>query len=57
MYGIPSAYLLKNLVVTAYKHLLHFISIIVNNRNIMARTHQMPSLGKRKEDTFLFPST
>lgn len=34
MYGIHSAYLLKNLVVITYKHLLHFSSVHVNNRNI-----------------------
>jgi len=56
MHGIHS---MKNLVVIAYKHLLHFSSVSVNNRNTMAHACWMPSLEKKptKQVTFLLPST
>ena len=49
MYGIHSAYLLKNSIASAHKYLLHLSSVSVNNRNIMASACWMPSLGKEKK--------
>jgi len=49
MYGIHSAYLLKNSIASAHKYLLHLSSVSVNNRNTMASACWMPSLGKEKK--------